>query len=78
VLVHGPTTVDSRYLGFAANPFSRQDAEREWAFIAQTALWSNLTDEGPTAAVAPASDFTPFYPGVEFTRDIPLRPGEKP
>jgi hypothetical protein len=78
VIVHGPTTVDSRYLGFAANPFSRQDAEREWSLIAQTALWSNLTDEGPTAAAAAASDFTPFYPGVEFTRDIPVPPGEKP
>jgi hypothetical protein len=79
VIVHGPTTVDSRYLGFAANPFSRQDAEREWSLIAQSALWSNLTDEGQaTETAAAAADFTPFYPGVEFTRDVPLLPGEKP
>jgi len=39
------TTADSRYLGLAANPFSRGDAEREWALIGQAALWSNLTDE---------------------------------
>jgi hypothetical protein len=45
VIVHGTTTADSRYLGLAANPFSRGDAEREWALIGQAALWSNLTDE---------------------------------
>ncbi|MGH2545455.1 MAG: M14 family zinc carboxypeptidase [Actinomycetota bacterium] len=45
VIVHGTTTVDSRYLGFASNPFSRGDAEREWPLIGQAALWSNLTDE---------------------------------
>jgi hypothetical protein len=45
VIVHGTTTVDSRYLGFATNPFSRGDAEREWPLIGQAALWSNLTDE---------------------------------
>ncbi|HJR99261.1 MAG TPA: M14 family zinc carboxypeptidase [Actinomycetota bacterium] len=45
VVVHGPTTVDSRYLALAANPFSRGDAEREWALIGRAALWSNLTDE---------------------------------
>jgi len=33
-----------RYLGLATNPFSRGDAEREWALIGQAALWSNLTD----------------------------------
>jgi hypothetical protein len=57
---------------------SRQDAEREWSLIAQTVLWSNLTDEEPTARVAAASAFTPFYPGVAFTRDVPVPPGEKP
>jgi hypothetical protein len=45
VIVHGTTTADSRYIGLAANPFSRGDAEREWALIGQAALWSNLTDE---------------------------------
>lgn len=43
-IVHGTTTLDSRYLGLATNPFSRGDAEREWALIGQAALWSNLTD----------------------------------
>jgi hypothetical protein len=43
--VHGTTTVDSRYVGLAANPFSRGDAEREWLLIGQAALWSNLTDD---------------------------------
>jgi Zinc carboxypeptidase len=45
VIVHGTTSVDSRYLGLATNPFSRGDAEREWPLIGQVALWSNLTDE---------------------------------
>jgi zinc carboxypeptidase len=45
VIAHGDTTLGSRYLAFAANPFSRGDAEREWPLIAQAALWSNLTDE---------------------------------
>jgi hypothetical protein len=45
VIVHGTTTADSRYLGFATNPFSRGDAEREWPLIGQAAFWSNLTDE---------------------------------
>jgi hypothetical protein len=45
VVVHGPTNVDSRYAALAANPFSRGDAEREWALIGRAALWSNLTDE---------------------------------
>jgi hypothetical protein len=45
VIVHGTTTVGSRYLALAANPFSRGDAEREWPLIGQAALWSNLTDE---------------------------------
>jgi hypothetical protein len=45
VIVHGTTTAESRYVGLATNPFSRGDAEREWALIGQAALWSNLTDE---------------------------------
>ncbi|MCI0633480.1 MAG: hypothetical protein L0206_06115 [Actinobacteria bacterium] len=45
VILHGDTLVGSRYLGLAVNPFSRGDAEREWALIGQAALWSNLTDE---------------------------------
>jgi len=44
MIVHGQTTAGSRYLGLATNPFSRGDAEREWALIGQAALWSNLTD----------------------------------
>jgi Zinc carboxypeptidase len=47
VIVHGTTTLGSRYLALATNPFSRGDAEREWPLIAQAALWSNLTDEEP-------------------------------
>ncbi|HKN44384.1 MAG TPA: hypothetical protein VJW23_10690, partial [Propionibacteriaceae bacterium] len=45
MIVHGTTTASSRYVGLATNPFSRGDAEREWALIGQAALWSNLTDE---------------------------------
>jgi hypothetical protein len=45
VIVHGETGADSRYLGFATNPFSRGDFERAWPLIATAALWSNLTDE---------------------------------
>lgn len=44
VIVHGTTTANSRYVGLATNPFSRGDAEREWALIGQAALWSNPTD----------------------------------
>jgi hypothetical protein len=43
--VHGNTTLGSRYVGLATNPFSRMDAEREWLLIGQAAFWSNLTDE---------------------------------
>ncbi len=43
--LHGDTTVGSRYAALATNPFSRGDAEREWLFVGQAALWSNLTDE---------------------------------
>ena len=45
IVIHGETSADSRYLALATNPFSRGDAEREWALIGQAALWSNLTDE---------------------------------
>lgn len=45
VVAHGDTTAGSRYLAFAANPFSRGDAEREWTLIGQAALWSDLTDD---------------------------------
>jgi hypothetical protein len=45
VIVHGETSVGSRYLAFASNPFSRGDAERVWALIGQSVLWANLTDE---------------------------------
>ena len=84
VIVHGTTTADSRYLGFATNPFSRQDAEREWVLIAQSVLWSNLTDDARPAAArrkraaGADPDFVPVYPGVEDTQDIPRPPGERP
>jgi hypothetical protein len=83
VIVTGETNVDSRYLGFATNPFSRQDAEREWVLIAQAALWSNLTDDvaieqGSATAASVDSEIDTFYPGVLFTQDIPLLPGERP
>ena len=45
VALHGDSLLGSRYVGYATNPFSRGDAEREWALIGQAALWSNLTDE---------------------------------
>jgi len=45
VIVHGTTSLDSRYAALATNPFSRGDAEREWLWVGQAALWSNLTDE---------------------------------
>jgi Zinc carboxypeptidase len=45
VIVHGATTLGSRYLALATNPFPRGDAERGWPLIAQAALWSNLTDD---------------------------------
>ncbi len=45
VVLHGASLLGSRYLAYATNPFSRGDAEREWALIGQAALWSDLTDE---------------------------------
>jgi len=45
IAVHGVTNVNSRYAGLSANPFSRVDAEREWLWVGQAALWTNLTDE---------------------------------
>jgi hypothetical protein len=45
VAVHGDTTAGSRYAALSTNPFSRMDGEREWLWIGQVALWSNLTDE---------------------------------
>ena len=45
IVIHGTSLLGSRYLGLATNPFSRGDAEREWALIGQAALWSNLTDD---------------------------------
>jgi hypothetical protein len=45
VIVHGETSLESRYAAMATNPFSRGDAEREWLWVGQAALWSNLTDE---------------------------------
>jgi Zinc carboxypeptidase len=45
IVVHGETTLGSRYMALATNPFSRGDAEREWPLIGQAALWSNLTDD---------------------------------
>jgi hypothetical protein len=44
-VVHGETSIGSRYVGLATNPFSRGDAEREWLLMGQAALWSNLTDD---------------------------------
>jgi hypothetical protein len=54
VIVRGSTTAASRYMAFAANPFSRQDAEREWLLIGQAALWSVLNDEADSAVEFPA------------------------
>jgi hypothetical protein len=78
VIVHGATTLNSRYLGFATNPFSRQDAEREWVLMAQSALWTNLTDESQAALRTEPAGFAPVYPRVEDTADIRVPAGEKP
>ena len=45
VLFHGKTTLGDRYMFYNTNAFSRGDAEREWLYFVQAALWSNLTDE---------------------------------
>ncbi len=45
VLIHGGTTVGGRYMFYNTNAFSRGDAERQWPYFVQMALWSNLTDE---------------------------------
>jgi hypothetical protein len=58
VLVHGTTTAGSRYMAYATNPFSRYDAEREWPLIVQSALWSDLTDEGTITFAISAADTT--------------------
>jgi hypothetical protein len=55
VLVHGTTTASSRYVGYATNPFSRYDGEREWPLIVQAALWSDLIDQGQIAATITAT-----------------------
>lgn len=49
VLVRGTTKADSRYMAYSTNPFSRYDAEREWPLVVQSAMWSDLTDEGQIA-----------------------------
>lgn len=69
VIVHGSTTANSRYLGLATNPFSRQDAERGWALIAQAALWSNLTDETEAGQQALAGSFEPVDGRAARARD---------
>lgn len=45
VMIHGTTTLGDRYLFYNTNAFSRGDAQRQWLYFVQTALWSNLTDE---------------------------------
>ncbi len=55
VIVHGNTTPGSRYMGLATNPFSRQDAEREWTLMGQSAMWSMLTDEINSTVTFPAA-----------------------
>jgi hypothetical protein len=61
VLFHGNTTMGSRYMFYNTNAFSRMDAQREWLYFVQTALWSNLTDEvtldsGPASQTVQYSD----------------------
>ena len=58
VIVHGNTSAGSRYTGLSTNPFSRQDAEREWLLMGQSALWSALTDEADSAIAFPAAATT--------------------
>jgi hypothetical protein len=58
VLIHGATTVGGRYVAYANNPFSRYDAEREWPLIVQSALWSDVTDEGQITFAISAADTT--------------------
>ena len=70
VIVRGATTLGSRYIALATNPFSRHDAEREWLLIAQAALWSDLTDDSEAVSLE-ASFFGPVGPG-------PIRGGIDP
>jgi len=79
VIVHGTTSFDGRYFGLATNPFSRQDAEREWALVAQAVLWSNLTDDRITGAEpATTEGFVPFYPSGKRAVDPHLLKHEIP
>lgn len=59
IVVHGTTNNVARYMGLSTNPFSRQDAEREWTMIGQAALWTTLTDEANSDVSSPA-------PGGEY------------
>ena len=45
VLIRGNTTLGDRYMFYNTNSFSRGDAQRQWLYFVQAALWSNLTDE---------------------------------
>ncbi|HEX2111332.1 MAG TPA: M14 family zinc carboxypeptidase [Gaiellaceae bacterium] len=73
VLVHGTTTAGSRYMGLAVNPFSRQDAEREWTLVGQAALWSTLTDEADSDVTFPTENRR--YVAARFSRGCPAGAG---
>ena len=67
VLIHGNTTMSDRYLFYNTNAFSRGDAEREWLYFVQAALWSNLTDEV-------ALDSGPASQSVEYGSSGAIQP----
>ena len=51
ILIHGATATGSRYMFMATDPTNKIDEQREWLYLVQDALWSNLTDE-PTPSVS--------------------------
>jgi hypothetical protein len=63
--VHGTTSNVGRYMGLSTNPFSRQDAEREWTMIGQAALWATLTDEADSEIAFPEES---PYASARFAR----------
>ena len=67
MLIHGNTTLGDRYLFYNTNAFSRGDAEREWLYFVQAALWSNLTDEV-------ALDSGPASQSVEYGSGDAIQP----
>ena len=74
VLFHGNTTQGSRYMFYNTNAFSRADAQREWLYFVQAALWSNLTDE-VTRDGGPASQSVQ-YGGSDAIQPVSFSAGD--